>query len=96
MKLVIIKFVKRPELPADNNAFFRHVAHDVALPVDAPRLWAEQSCRLAAAAGFYPRGHVIDQAYANAHLPLAERQLRLAGERLAAVLNAALGQSSAD
>ena len=39
---------------------------------------------------------VIDQAYANAHLPLAERQLRLAGERLAAVLNAALGQSSAD
>lgn len=66
------------------------------LPVDAPRLWAEQSCRLAAAAGFYPRGHVIDQAYANAHLPLAERQLRLAGERLAAVLNAALGQSSAD
>ena len=62
------------------------------LPADAPRLWAEQSCRLVDAPGFYPRGHVIEQAYVDAHLPLAEQQLRLAGDRLAAVLNAALGR----
>jgi hypothetical protein len=61
------------------------------LPAAAPRLWAEQSCRMTNAPGFYPRGHVIDQAYVDAHLPLAERQLRLAGARLAATLNAALG-----
>ena len=48
------------------------------------------------APGFYPRGHVIEQAYVDAKLPVIEQQLRLAGERLAAVLNAALGQSSAD
>ena len=57
----------------------------------APRLWAEQSCRLVDTAGFYPAGHVVGQAYVDAHLPLAERQLRLAGDRLAATLNAALG-----
>jgi hypothetical protein len=63
------------------------------LPAAAPRLWAEQSCRLVNAPGFYPSGHVIDQAYADAHLPIAERQLRLAGARLAATLNAALGDN---
>ncbi|AKC88169.1 endonuclease [Pseudoxanthomonas suwonensis] len=61
------------------------------MPADAPRLWAEQSCRVVAAPGFYPRGHVIDEAYVDAHLPIAERQLRLAGAHLAATLNAALG-----
>ena len=65
-------------------------------PTDAPRLWAEQSCRLVDAPGFYPRGHVIEQAYVDAQLPLAERQLRLAGDRLAAVLNAALGGQDRD
>ncbi|KAF1689293.1 S1/P1 nuclease [Pseudoxanthomonas koreensis] len=63
------------------------------LPADAPRLWAEQSCRVVNAPGFYPSGHVIDQAYADRHLPIVERQLRLAGARLAATLNAALGGS---
>ncbi|MBN8224625.1 MAG: S1/P1 nuclease [Xanthomonadales bacterium] len=61
------------------------------LPAEAPRLWAEQSCRRVNAPGFYPRGHVVGQAYVDAQLPVAERQLRLAGDRLAAVLNAALG-----
>ena len=61
------------------------------LPPRAPQLWAEQSCRLAAAPGFYPKGHVIDDAYVDAHLPIAETQLRLAGARLAALLNAAFG-----
>ena len=61
------------------------------LPADAPRLWAEQSCRMVNAAGFYPPRHAIGQAYVDAHLPIVERQLRLAGARLAATLNAALG-----
>jgi len=61
------------------------------LPAEAPRLWAEQSCRLVDSPGFYPRGHLIEQAYVDAQLPVVERQLRLAGDRLAAVLNATLG-----
>ncbi len=48
------------------------------LPAGAPRLWAEQSCKLASAPGFYPQGHVIEDAYVAAHLPTAEAaQLRL-------------------
>ncbi len=61
------------------------------LPEDAPRLWAEQSCRIAAAPGFYPPEHAIGDAYVEQHLPTAEQQLRLGGERLAATLNAVLG-----
>ncbi|WP_051414329.1 S1/P1 nuclease [Pseudoxanthomonas suwonensis] len=61
------------------------------LPEGAPRLWAEQSCRIAAAPGFYPPGHAIGEAYVEQHLPTAEKQLRLGGERLAATLNAVLG-----
>lgn len=52
--------------------------------------WAEESCRITAAPGFYPPGHVIGQAYVGAELPLAEQRLREAGLRLAAVLNGAL------
>ncbi|UNK58078.1 S1/P1 nuclease [Pseudoxanthomonas daejeonensis] len=61
------------------------------LPARAPQAWAEQSCRLVIAPGFYPPGHVIDDAYVAAHLPAAETQLRLAGARLAATLNTAFG-----
>ena len=60
------------------------------LPARAPQLWAEQSCQLVAAPGLYPQGHVIDDAYVTTHLPQAERQLRLGGARLAAILNQAL------
>ena len=52
--------------------------------------WAEQSC--AATRGIYPEGHQIDDAYVAAELPLAERQLRVAGVRLAEVLNRALAK----
>ena len=62
-------------------------------PLDDPYAqWAEESCRLTAAPGFYPDGHKIGQAYVDAELPLAENQLRIAGRRLAEVLNLALGQ----
>ena len=52
--------------------------------------WAEQSC--AASRDIYPDGHKIDDAYGAAELPLAERQLRVAGVRLAEVLNRALAR----
>ena len=58
-------------------------------PQDNPYAqWAEQSC--AATRGIYPDGHKIDDAYVAAELPVAERQLRVAGARLAEVLNRAL------
>lgn len=60
-------------------------------PLDNPYAqWAEESCRITAEPGFYPHGHKIDQAYVDAELPVAESQLRIAGRRLAAVLNQAL------
>ena len=54
--------------------------------------WARESCRITARPGFYPSGHRIDQRYVDAELPLAELRLRVAGRRLAAVLNAALAR----
>jgi hypothetical protein len=51
--------------------------------------WAEQSCRLSR--GIYPDGHTVDAGYVRAQLPLAERRLREAGRRLAALLNRTLG-----
>ncbi len=60
-------------------------------PLDNPYAqWAQESCRLTAAPGFYPDGHKLGQAYVDAELPLAETRLRIAGRRLAEVLNLAL------
>lgn len=53
---------------------------------DAAR-WAEQSCRIATREGVYPANRKVGQAYADTWRPVAEAQLRLAGERLAALLN---------
>ncbi len=58
---------------------------------DAAR-WAEQSCSIATRKGVYPSGHKVDDAYADTWRPVAEAQLRLAGERLAALLNELLDQ----
>ncbi|MFT4249239.1 MAG: S1/P1 nuclease [Pseudomonas sp.] len=52
--------------------------------------WAEASCRIAVTPGVYPARHVLPDDYSATWRPLAETQLRLAGERLAAILNAAL------
>lgn len=52
--------------------------------------WAEQSCRVATQADFYPRRAKLEQRYVDQHLPIAERQLRAGGVALAAVLNQAL------
>ena len=45
---------------------------------------------LNAAIAAYPRGHVLPADYVPRERPVAEAQLRLAGDRLAALLNAAL------
>ena len=61
-------------------------------PLDnPPAQWAEESCRIVMNQGVYPSGHVISDAYIARQRPIAERQLRLAGERLADLLNSVLG-----
>ena len=68
---------------------------DATLGSDRPVLeWALESCRLVEAGEIYPAdgGHVIDDAFLDARLPLAERRMREAGYRLAALLNYALAQ----
>ena len=57
--------------------------------------WAEESCRLTAQPGFYPRTRKLGRTYVEAELPVAEQRLRLAGYRLAAVLNQALSAGPA-
>ncbi len=57
-----------------------------------PAQWVEQSCRIVMDDGVYPSGHRIDAAYVARMRPIAERQLRLGGARLAALLDRVLGQ----
>ncbi|ALN89973.1 S1/P1 Nuclease family protein [Lysobacter gummosus] len=59
------------------------------LPADAAG-WAEDSCKLMLQPGFYPPTHKLEPGYVATWRPLAETQLRLGGEHLAEVLNAAL------
>ena len=62
---------------------------------DAPAQWVEQSCRIVMDDGVYPSGHRVDAVYVERMRPIAERQLRLGGARLAALLNRVLGRSPA-
>lgn len=57
----------------------------------APVRWVEESCRVIAS-GVYPTSPDIDRAYIERMLPVAERRIALAGQRLAVVLNALLGE----
>jgi nuclease S1 len=78
-----------------------YLAHLLALPlavptVDAPLApdagaWASESCAVVAREGFYPPRPALDTAYYAHWRPVADERLRAAGSRLAAVLNAALG-----
>jgi hypothetical protein len=52
-----------------------------------PAEWAEESCRIDHDGGVYPDSRTISQAYVDRELPIAERRLRQAGARLAALLN---------
>jgi hypothetical protein len=60
-------------------------------PLDNPYAqWAEESCKISKAPGFYPDKHEIDDAYVAVERPVAEQRLREAGKRLADVLNKTL------
>ncbi|MFN7726081.1 MAG: S1/P1 nuclease [Rubrivivax sp.] len=62
-------------------------------PAGTPATWAEESCRIVALPGFYPASRTLDASYPaqwNATLP---HRLAQAGQRLAAVLNEALGSA---
>ena len=75
------QFLERLEaLPAPRDVGRPQLQHD------ATR-WAEQSCRLATRKGVYPDTRKVGEEYAATWRPVAEAQVRLAGERLAALLN---------
>lgn len=52
--------------------------------------WAVQSCRIVLQPGVYPAKATLETSYYDTYRPLAEQQIRLAGVRLARLLNAAL------
>jgi len=64
---------------------------DPTLDADNPAAeWTLESCRLIDSAAIYPPKRRINTAYLDKHRPLAEQRIRLAGSRLARVINAAL------
>jgi len=83
----------------DDDAYLAELLKLPATPVARPALppaavaWAQASCRVAVAPGVYPASHVLPADYVAVHRPQAEAALRQAGDRLAAILNAALGGS---
>lgn len=58
--------------------------------VGEPVGWAQASCRIVRQTGFYPASPKLDAAYFARWRPVAEAQLRLAGHRLAQLLNRTL------
>ncbi|MFC9434232.1 S1/P1 nuclease [Nocardia sp. NPDC057030] len=62
-----------------------------AQPDTDPIRWAEASCRIVLEPGVYPASNTIGDEYTGQFLPVAESQLRLAGESLGQLLNAVLG-----
>jgi hypothetical protein len=74
----------RPPLPADPTG-----------SSDRPVVeWALESCRVVRDGKLYPQGHVVDAGYLAAHRGQAEGRLRLAGDRLALLLNFALAPAA--
>lgn len=65
--------------------------HSPVVAGGTPADWAEESCRIDRDEGVYPSSRFIDAAYVQRERPIAERRLRLAGARLAALLNQDLG-----
>ena len=85
-----------PVLQVRGESWRRHAARlaRTRLPSahgDVPQ-WAEESCRATRDAGIYPRAHRIDDTYLERMRPLAERRVREAAARLAALLNSALAR----
>jgi len=55
-----------------------------------PERWAEESCRIASHAAFYPERRKVGADYAAQYAPVLQERLSTAGRRLAAALNKAL------
>ena len=55
-----------------------------------PRAWAEASCQVVTADGFYPERRALDESYAARWNHQVAQQLAAAGQRLAEALNSAL------
>ncbi len=52
--------------------------------------WALESCRIVRDGNLYPKGHAMGDDYLDAHREQMQQRLRLAGDRLAGMLNDAL------
>lgn len=90
---------------ADHGSTADHYADELAAraavhvnaPADEIRIagtpadWAMESCRIIGNESLYPNGHKLDARYLKTMRPVAERRLIQAGHRLAALLNASLG-----
>ncbi|MCD9028853.1 S1/P1 nuclease [Luteimonas sp. BDR2-5] len=70
------------------------VADATVLPPQS-QAWAEHACRIVLQPGVYPPRARIGDDYVAAHLPTVEQQLRDAGARLGALLNATLDPTPA-
>lgn len=57
-----------------------------------PRAWAEQSCKLVSAEGFYPDGRKLDATYGAQWGQQVQQQLAAAGRHLGEALDAALAR----
>jgi nuclease S1 len=86
------------DLPAMRGLDFEAYATALATPgrigtgsMD-PAQWAQNACALIGAHSLEPTDHRLGSDYLQRHLPLAEAQLRLAGARLAVIIERALGQ----
>ncbi|WP_312709796.1 S1/P1 nuclease [Stenotrophomonas sp.] len=77
--LPVLRALPAPKLARQSN------------PQRDPQRWAEASCRISTQPGVYPASHKIGDEYTARYRPVAEAQLRLAGENLAQLLNRVLG-----
>jgi len=77
--LPVLRALPAPKLARQSN------------PQRDPQRWAEASCRISVQPGVYPATHKIGDEYTERYRPVAEAQLRLAGENLAQLLNRVLG-----
>lgn len=82
------------------EAYARQLRGGPALPPDATlasarpeERWAIESCQAIHDHALYPERRTVGRGYLEQHRPLAETRLRQAGNRLAAVLEAALAPS---
>lgn len=58
----------------------------------SPGAWAEESCRVVEAEGFYPAGHKLDDDYAQRWSKVLVQRMAAAARRLAALLNQSLAR----